>query len=213
MLHQPFVLQISGSADKDVFSTISIFQKGQKMVTGNTSHRVLCPENGVTERMAFPESLAEQFMDLVIRRVIHHMNFLEDDTPFFLNLVRIKYGVKDDVGEEIDCQRKTFCQYLGIIAAELATGECVQHPSDRIDLLCDSLGISAFGSLEEHVLYEVGYAALGEILMARTVFHPEAEGGGMGRGNFLRYNANSVLKGRFINQSSALSPLLGEGLT
>jgi hypothetical protein len=207
MLQQLFVLQVPGSANKDILSAISIFQIGQKMITGNIPYRVPGAENGMPERMVFPESLAEQFVDLIVRRVIHHMNFLEDDTPFLLYFVRIQNGVKDDVGEEIDRQRESSGQHFGIIAAELATGECIEHPADRIDLLGDFLRISASGPLEEHVLNKVGNAALGEILMARTVFHPEAEGDGMGRGNFLRYNANTIFKDRFINHSSALFTL------
>ena len=137
--------------------------------------RFLGPENRPAERMVLPESLREQLVDEVVRRVLDHLDLFEDDLLLALDVVGAERRVADDVGEDVDGERQMLVEHLDVVARVFLRGERVELPADRVDRLRDVLGRSGAGALEEHVLDEVRDAAALGRFVARAARQPDAD--------------------------------------
>ena len=83
--------------------------------------------------------------------------------------------MEDDVGEDVERQRQVLVEDLDVVAGVFLGGESVELAADRIDGLGDVLGAAAGGALEQHVLHEVGDAALLGRLVPRSPGQPDAD--------------------------------------
>ena len=84
-------------------------------------------------------------------------------------------GPHDDVGQDVDRERQVLVEDLDVVARVFLGGERVHLAADGVDRLRDVLGAAGGGALEEHVLDEMGDAALLPRLMARTARQPHAD--------------------------------------
>ena len=80
-----------------------------------------------------------------------------------------------DVGEHVDGQRQVLVEHLDVVARVFLGGEGVHLTADRVDRLRDVLGAARRRALEEHVLDEVGDAALLLGLVTRAARQPDAD--------------------------------------
>jgi hypothetical protein len=80
-----------------------------------------------------------------------------------------------DVGQDIDGERNIVCQHPCEIRRLLARGIRIQVPADGLDFLCDPPRRAAPGSLERHVLEQMGNAVpVGRfVTRARIDPHPD----------------------------------------
>ncbi len=122
-------------------------------------HGLASAENRPAERMVLPESLREQLVDEIVRRVLDHLDLFDDDLLFALDIVDAERRIADDVGEDVDREREMLVEDLDVVARVFLGGERVELSADRIDRLRDVFGRPARRSLEEHVLDEVRDAA------------------------------------------------------
>ena len=83
--------------------------------------------------------------------------------------------VHDDVGEDVEGERQMLVEHLDVVAGVFLRRERVQLAADGVDGLGDVLGRSRRGALEEHVLDEVGDAALLRGLVAGPARQPDAD--------------------------------------
>ena len=125
--------------------------------------------------MVRPEILGEQLVDEVVGRVLDHLDLFEDDLLLALDVVGAERRVHHDVGQHLDGQRQVLVEHLDVVARVFLGGEGVHLPADRVDRLGDVLGAAGRGALEEHVLDEVGDAALLLRLVARAAREPHAD--------------------------------------
>src|ERR1700759_2923944 len=78
------------------------------------------------------------------------------------------------VGDDIERFGQVFVQHLNVVADQFFRSERVQPTADGIDRAGNLLGGTVLGSLEHHVLNEVGDPALFIGFFARTRSNPDA---------------------------------------
>src|SRR5213596_2779054 len=96
-----------------------------------TVHGLARAEDRASERMALPELCGEEVMDQVVGRVLHHLDLLEHNRLFALELLGVEDRVQEDVGQEIDRERQVLVEHLDIEAGVLLRGEGVHLAADR----------------------------------------------------------------------------------
>ena len=74
-------------------------------IGGERLDRVARAENRPAERVILPETLREDLVDQIVGRVLHHLDFLDDDLLLPLHVVGIERRVEDDVGEDVEGER------------------------------------------------------------------------------------------------------------
>src|SRR2546422_7368424 len=87
-------------------------------------------EDRASERMALPELCGEEVMDQVVGRVLHHLDLLEHNRLFALELLGVEDRVQEDVGQEIDRERQVLVEHLD--RSEEHTSEL----QSRLHLVC-----------------------------------------------------------------------------
>ncbi len=133
-------------------------------------------EDGAAQRVAGPEAFGEQVVDQVVRRVLHHLDLLEDHRLLLLDVLRPEERVAQDVGEEVDRQRQVLVEHVDEEARVLLRGEGVHLAAHRVHRPGDLLGGPGLGALEDQVLDQVGNpAALGRLVPGARV-HPDPDG-------------------------------------
>ena len=80
------------------------------------------------------------------------------------------------VAREVDGDRQVLVEHLDVVAGVFLGRERVELPANRVDRLRDLLRRSARRALEQHVLDEMGDAAFGIALVARSAREPDADG-------------------------------------
>ena len=117
----------------------------------------------------------EMIEDDVVGRVVGLADLLQDDGALALQLGRVEDRVLQDVGEDIERERRVFFQHLGVIGCAFTRGIGVQVSADGLDLLGDGAGAAPLGALERHVFEEMGDAVDLGRLVPRADLDPEAE--------------------------------------
>lgn len=147
--------------------------------------------------MPFPEVLLEDVVDVLVRRVLHHADLLEDDGLFLVNLVAVEQGVVEDVREQIHGEREVVVGHLDVECRQLLAREGVHHAPDGVDVGGDVEGRAPGRPLEEHVLDEVGRPVDPLVLVARAAADPCADRGGADVADLLRDDPDPVRKDCF----------------
>jgi hypothetical protein len=128
--------------------------------------------------MVLPEALREELVDEDVRVVFIDLDFFENDASLALDVRGGKDGVQDQVAEDIEGDGDVVGEGFDVEADGLFAGERVEVAADRIHLAGDELGGARAGSLEKHVLYEVGDAIGFGGLAAGTGLDPDTHGDG-----------------------------------
>ena len=97
-------------------------------------------QNRPPERVILPELLGEQLVDEVVRRVLHHLDFFEDDLLLAFDVVGGKLRTPHDIREHLNGQRQMLVQDLQVVAGVFLGGEGVHLAADGVDRLGNVLG-------------------------------------------------------------------------
>ena len=119
--------------------------------------------------------LGEELVDEIVRRVLDHLDFFEDDLLLAFDLVRLEGRPAHDVRQQIHRQRHVLVEHLDVVAGVFLRRERVELAADRIDRLRDVFGTPGVGALEQHVLDEVGDAAALVALVPRPPGQPDPD--------------------------------------
>ena len=118
---------------------------------GRAQHRT-------AQRLTRIGNLLKTVEDAVVRRIVGLADLLQHHRAFALQLLFVEGRVLQDIGDDIQGERRVLGQDLGIVGRALAAGVGVQVTADRLDLLGDIVGRAALGALEGHVLEQMGDA-------------------------------------------------------
>ena len=118
------------------------------------------PEDGAPERMSRPERVEEELADEVVRRVLDHLDLLENDAALHLHVVVGEAGMKNQVGEKVERHVDLLVQDVCVEGGVLLAGERVDVPAEKIDEERDLRGRSGLGALEHEMLEKVGCPAV-----------------------------------------------------
>jgi hypothetical protein len=91
------------------------------------------PPHGLVGIGAFLEMVEDD----VVGRVVGLADLLQDHRALAFELVALEGRVLQDVGEDVERERRVLLQYLGVVGGALSRGVGVQVPADRLDLLGD----------------------------------------------------------------------------
>ena len=109
--------------------------------------------------MVLPEFRGEEFVQQIFRIILLGLDLLQHDALFLENVLGVKQRVQDQVAEHIERLGEVLIQHHGAEADTLLGGEGVQVPpmESMEHAICSARAVA--GSLEQHVLDEVGDAA------------------------------------------------------
>jgi hypothetical protein len=135
-----------------------------------------CAQDGLAQRVIFPEVLSEDFVDEVVGVILVHLDLFEDYAALASDVLGGECGMQDEIGENLKRDGNVFVEYLDVEADALFGGEGVHVAADGIDLAGDLLGGAVLGPFEDHVLDEVGNAVRLRSFVAGTGLEPNADG-------------------------------------
>ncbi len=146
----------------------------------------------MAERVVFPESLGEDFVDEIVGVVLVHLDLFEDDAALAGDFIAGEDGVEHEVGEHIEGGGHMLVEHLDVEADGFLAGEGVEVAADGVHFAGDVLRGARFGALEDHVLDEVGDAVDFGQLVARAGPNPDAHGDGADVVHFFGQNRKPV---------------------
>ena len=133
------------------------------------------PEDGATQGVVGPKRLGEEVVHDLFRRVLVHVDLLEDHLPLGIEIRRAEQRVLEHVGEVVHRQLDVLVEDPRVVAGVFLRGEGVHVSTHRVEVLRDVAGRPHLGSLEEQVLEEVTGTADRGRLVAGSCEDPEAE--------------------------------------
>ena len=188
------MLQSSGG-DKNRLDPQVILDK--KLLEAGPVHpfnRLQPSQDRKAQGMAGPERFVEHVVDVLIGRILDHVDLLDDHLAFFFQLSGRESGIQVEIEEQVQGDGEVLGQDFGIKARELLAGEGVEDPPHGVDLLGDLAGGPAFRPLEEHVLDKVSDPVLFPILIPRARVNPDSHGDGMNAGDLFGDDLNPVFQ-------------------
>jgi hypothetical protein len=170
------VLKVAGHGDHDLPGAVILFYIGQDVLVRQRLDRLPGPQDGAAKGMIGPDRVDEELMDIVVRRVLHALDFLQDDLAFLLQLRRIEPGAEEDVRQEINGLRQVFVEHFDVVRGRLLGGESVHLAAERIHLDGDVLGGPLLRSFEEQMLDKMRNAPQLLRFVAGAHLDPYADG-------------------------------------
>ena len=169
------VLEVACRRDDQVAADVGAPEVRQQHVAGEAPDRLGRAENRPAERVVAPVLLGEQLVDEIVGSVLDHLDLFEDHLLLALDLVDRKRRVQHQVRQDVEGPRQVLVHHLDVVAGVLLRRERVEVAAHRVELLRDLLRAAPLGALEEHVLDEVGDAALLGVLVTGATSQPHAE--------------------------------------
>ena len=191
-LDKVFVIEVSGRADDEIAGREVVSVEAVDHGTLEFLHGVARAQNRQAEGVVLPETLGEDFVDEVVGIVLIHFYFFENDAALLRDVAGIEDGMEDEIAEDIHGERKMLVENFDVEADAFLRRECVHVAADRIDLAGDGFGGAGLGSLEDHVLDEVGDAVEFGIFVARAGLQPDADRDRANVGHLLGDNGQAV---------------------
>jgi len=137
-----------------------------------------CSQNRHTDGMVGPEKAIKQHMDIIIRRIFHHADLLEDHLPLTLHVIGIESRIQENIRKDIRYASKVFAKDLSVKTGILLACKCIGHSPDCIQFLCDLKTGAIPRSLKNHVFNKMGDTVLRPDFVTRTGIDPYTKGNG-----------------------------------
>src|ERR1051326_442335 len=177
-LHKSVMVQISRGRNDHVVGRKALAVKVEQLSLFERAHGFLGPQDRLAQRMVFPETLREDFMDKIIRIVLIHLNFFQDHTLFAENILGIESWIEYKIAQNVDGDRQVLIQHLDVEANGFFSGKGVHVAADGIHLAGDIARSARLGAFEHHVFGKMGDAIQLWRFIPRAGLHPYAYGNG-----------------------------------
>lgn len=144
---------------------------GEQLLPRDRLHGLLGADDRSTDRMAGPQCLIDEIVDVVVRRIADAADLLDDHVPLFLQFGGIEERMLQHVGEDIERQLQMLARHLHPVIGVFPARRGIHDATHPLDRLADQDRIGpARCSLEEHVLEKMGNAGHLVALVPRS--HP-----------------------------------------
>ena len=177
-VHELLVLQMTGGGNDHVAGRKTLLVEIQHRIALELLDRVFGPEDGLAQRMVFPEILGKDFVDQVVGIVLVHLDFFEDHAALAADVGGVEDRVQHQVAENVHGDGQMLVQHLDVEADAFLGGEGVHVAADGVDLARNFLGAAVLRALEDHVLDEVRDAVPLQIFVAGAGLDPDSDRGG-----------------------------------
>ncbi len=171
------VVQSPGRGDDELVGAVVAAVVVPDRVARDGPDGVRGAADGTAQRVGSQNGGDEVLVRDVGRVIAVHGDFLEDDVPFLLHLLRVQDRAGDHVRDDVDRHGKVRVQHPGEVAGAFLRGGGVGFPADLVEGRGDFQRGAALGALEQQVLQEVGGAVLAGSLVAGADADPETDGG------------------------------------
>ena len=120
------------------------------------------------------------------------MLFSQYNVPLPFDSRRVKLGALEDIADDVDRLRDILLEALGVVDGLLPRCVSVEVGTNVLDLKLQSVLGTTAGTLEGHVLEEVGSSVGGIGLSPGTCIYPDTDRSGLRRGMRLRSNGKAI---------------------
>ena len=127
----------------------------------------------------------EDVTEGVLGIVVAHGDLLEHHVTLDLDVVEQASPAQDDIGDQVDRQRKVRVEHMRVVAGVFTGGEGVQLTTDGVDRLRDLHRRAVRRRLEQQVLQEVGRTGDGAAFVPGPHTDPHPDRRGVHRRNVL----------------------------
>ncbi len=135
-----FMVDIAGGGHDNARGPIIPVAPGQHLFAVHGGDQFRGAEDGAAQGMVAIAGALGEIKNQVIGLVIGGGDFLQDDVALALQLIAIKGGFGENVGEDIEGQGPVILQHAGIIGGGFHAGRGVDFTACRFNLLGDILG-------------------------------------------------------------------------
>ena len=104
-----------------------------------------------------------------------HFYFFENDAALLRDIASIENGMKYEIGEDVEGERKMLIEDFDVEADAFLRRERIHIAADGIDLARNVFGGARFRALEHHVLDKMRNAIPFGIFVARAGLEPDAD--------------------------------------
>ncbi len=177
-IDEAVVIQVSGGRDDEIVGHKALVIEIQQSFLLERAYRLLGAENRFAERMILPEILGEYLVDQIVGVVLIHLDLFEDDALFPNNVPAIEDRIENQIAQDIHRGRQMFVEHLDVEADDFLAGERVHVATDGIHLAGNLLRRARGRALEHHMFGEMRDAVVVGGFIARSGFHPDADGNG-----------------------------------
>src|SRR5213592_821351 len=129
-VHDRVVGDVASDRDHDAWRHVLRAEVGEHRRAIVAVHRLARTEDRTPERVALPELGGEEVVDQVVGCVLHHLDLLEHDRLFALELLGVEDRVEEDIGQEVDRERQMLVEHLDVEARVFLGGEGVHLATD-----------------------------------------------------------------------------------
>src|ERR1700730_4162887 len=128
------VVEVTGSTDNEIARREVVPIEAGHDGPLEFFYGVARAQDGQTESMVLPETLGENLVDKIVRIILIHFYFFEDDAALARDIAAIEDGMKDKIAEDIHGERKVLIEDFDIEADAFFRRESIHVAADRIDL-------------------------------------------------------------------------------
>ena len=153
------------------------------------------PQNGPGQGRALEHRGGQPLGAQVLRVVLIHADFLQNDPPLQGGVPAVKAGVEEHIAQYVCTLDQMGIQHPSEEAGGLLGGISVNLPADGVHLFGQGGGGAALGAFEQHMLNKVGGSVFGGLFVAGAHTGPDTQGGGAHPRGGLQQNAHSVGEG------------------
>src|SRR4051812_1724431 len=124
-LDKTIVIQISGRSDDHVARRKSLAIKIKYRGTVELLDRVASSKDWSAQRMIFPETLGENFVDEIVGIIFIHLDFFEDHTALAADVLDVKDRVQYEIAQNVEGDGHVLVENLDAEADAFLGGERV----------------------------------------------------------------------------------------
>ena len=135
-------------------------------------------QNGLPQCLLAKYCLGQHVKHHVLRRILHHGDFLQNHTPLLIRFLGIQQRIAHNVRQNIRGHRQVLVDHLGVIIGAQLAGGRVEHAANGVHFLSNLPGAAAGRALKGHMLHEMGQAVFRRRFQHGSRLHPYADGCG-----------------------------------
>ena len=171
-------VELTRNRQNGVIRAIVLFLEHQQRLAADGSNLLMRAENRARQRMLAEIRLRQQIIHQILRRVLAHSNFLQNNAALLLKLRLVHARVEQHIAEQIHRPRQMLGDHLRVVAGTFLGGKRIHLSAQRIHLHGDVLRRAALRALEQDVLDEVRKAVLLRAFIhgSRADPQPDADG-------------------------------------
>src|SRR4030042_3801157 len=114
LVYDSLMLEVSCCTDKDTLRRIAFFEKLIDLVSGKGLNQFHGSTYRRSQRVLAPTDPVEKVVDIVVRGILHHPNFLKNDHSLLFHIVWFHDGMEENIGQEVNSKGEILINHRGV---------------------------------------------------------------------------------------------------